>query len=69
MRNVRKKKTATEVAQQSIVGEAPSESSVEDAVRMVRISFFAVMVKMDMVEGQMSSRKLGDVSCQLFPLQ
>jgi hypothetical protein len=69
MRNVRKKKTATEVAQQSIVGEARSESSVEDAVRMVRISFFAVMVKMDMVEGQMSSRKLGDVSSQLFSLQ
>jgi hypothetical protein len=26
-------------------------------------------VKMDMVEGQMSSRKLGDVSSELFSLQ
>ena len=65
MRNVRKKKTAAKVAQQNIVGEERSESGVEDAVRMVRISFFAAMAKMDMVEGQMSSRKLGDLSYQL----
>jgi hypothetical protein len=67
MRNVQKKKTATGVAQRNIVGEERSESSVEDAVRMVRISFFAAMAKIDMVEGQMSSRKVGDLSCQLFP--
>ena len=37
---MQKKKTAAEVAQRNIVGEQRSESSVEDAVRMVRISFF-----------------------------
>jgi hypothetical protein len=69
MQSVQKKKTAAEVAKRNIVGEQRSESSVEDAVRMVRISLFAVMAKMDMVEGQMSSRKNEDHSYQFFFLQ
>jgi hypothetical protein len=50
MRNAQKKKTATAVAQENIVGGQRSQSSVEDAVRMVRISFLVVVAKIDMVE-------------------
>jgi hypothetical protein len=50
MLKARKKKAATAVAQRNIVGEPQSQGSVEDAVRMVRISFVAVTAKIDMVE-------------------
>ena len=50
MLKTRKKKNATAVARGNIVGEPQSQCSVEDAVRMVRISFVAVPAKSDMVE-------------------
>lgn len=57
MRNAQKKKNATAVARRSLVGGQRSKSSVEDAVRMVRISFLSLTVKIDMVEQKMSSKK------------
>jgi hypothetical protein len=50
MLKTRTKKTATTVAQRNIVGEPQSQCRVEDAVRMVRVSFVAVTAKSDMVK-------------------
>jgi hypothetical protein len=50
MRKKQKKKAATAAAQENIVGGQQPQSSVQDAVRMVRISLLAVMAKIDMVE-------------------
>ena len=50
MLKTRTKKNATAVARGNIVGELQLQCSVEDAVRMVRISFVAVPAKIVMVE-------------------
>ena len=54
----RKELRSASAAQSVVAGRRPNEYTVEDVVKLVRISFLAAMAKIDMVEDKITPKKI-----------
>jgi hypothetical protein len=58
MIRIRKERRSASVAQSVVAGRRPNEYTVEDEVKLVRISFLAAMAKIDMVEDKITPKMI-----------
>jgi hypothetical protein len=65
----RKEHRSASVAQSVVAGRRPNEYTVEDVVKLVRISFLAAMAKIDMVEDKITPKKIILSLRLIFPLR
>ena len=54
----RKQHSSASVTQSVVAGRRPNEYTVEDVVKLVRISFLAATAKIDMVEDKITPKKI-----------
>ena len=65
----RKKHGSASVAQSTFVVKQPNAYTIEDVVKLVRISFLAIVAKIDMVMDKYAKKRNEFVLRSIFPLR
>ena len=58
MSNNRKQDSSNSVTPSGVLGRPPTQYTVEDVVKLVRISFLAATAKIDMVEDKITQKTI-----------